>query len=210
MPRRDHVGIQLHESHIERGLTITAPQPISPSEFWIFCLANPDLRVERNARGQIVVAPLTGWNTAKRELIAATELDGWATRKKCGEVGGPTSPFQLPSGAVLTPDASWISRARTAHLTETQRLRFLPAVPEFVIEVLSPSDNRRKALAKMHDWILEGVDLAWLIDPGKKTVYVFRKRQPEPERIIDADSIQGEGPLATFKLNLRPIWKGRA
>jgi Uma2 family endonuclease len=108
--------------------------------------------------------------------------------------------MQLSRNTRVTPDASWISHARLAQVTDEQRRRFLPAVPEFVIEILSPSDSRRQ----------EGVDLAWLIDPPKKSVYVFRKGQAEPERIVDANSIQGEGPLATFKLNLQPIWKGRA
>ncbi len=197
------------QSFVANGAIFAPRTRITPDEFWDFCVANPDVWMELTAKGEIVVTPPAGWSSGFRDLEVSISLNNWAKRHKKGEVGGATSSFQLPSGAVLTPDASWISKARTAHITDEQRQRFLPAVPEFVIEVLSPSDTRRKAIAKMHDWILEGVDLAWLINPGRKTVYVFRKGQTEPERLVDLDSIQGEGPLATFKLDLRPIWKGR-
>lgn len=198
------------QSFVENGAIFAPRTRITPDEFWDFCVANPDVRMELTAKGEIVVTPPAGWSSGFRDLEVSISLNNWAKRNKKGEVGGATSSIKLPSGAVLTPDASWISKTRLANVTDTERDRFLPAVPEFVIEVLSPSDTRRKALAKMHDWILEGVDLAWLIDPAKKTVYIFRKGQAEPERLIDANEIQGEGPLATFKLNLRPIWKGRA
>jgi Uma2 family endonuclease len=202
--------MHLPQSFVENGAVFASRTRITPDEFWDICVANPDVRMELTAKGEIVVAPPAGWTSGVRDLEASGSLRAWAKRNKKGVVGGPTSSINLPSGAVLTPDASWISHTRLAHVTDEQRQRFLPAVPEFVIEVLSPSDSRRQALAKMRDWILEGVDLAWLIDPPKKTVYVFRRGQAEPERIVDANSIQGEGPLATFKLDLRPIWKGRA
>ena len=42
-------------------------------------------------------------------------------------------------------------------MTPAERREFLRLVPEFVIEVMSPSDRLKKAKQKMETWIASGV-----------------------------------------------------
>ena len=120
----------------------------------------------------------------------------------------PTSEFILPTGAALSPDAAWISNGRLAALSKKQLRKFPPVCPEFIIEVMSPSDRLRTAKEKMEEWIRAGGDLAWLIHGDEKTVYVYRAGQQSAETLTGIVKIAGEGPVAGFELDLTNIWAG--
>ena len=79
-------------------------------------------------------------------------------------------------------------------------------VPDFVIEVLSPSDRLKSAQKKMRQWAANGVTLGWLIHADARTVYVYRG-VGEPEVVANAESIEGEGPVKGFVLPLARIWR---
>lgn len=92
-------------------------------------------------------------------------------------------------------------------MSERERKSFPYLCPEFVIEVLSPSDRLRSAKAKMEQWIANGVQLAWLIDGDAETVYIYQKDRPvETRRGIL--KLAGKGPVKGFTLQLRTIWDG--
>jgi Uma2 family endonuclease len=61
--------------------------------------------------------------------------------------------------------------------------------------------------AKMREWMENGAALGWLIDPDKRTVYIYRPGQ-EPEALVDVDHVDGEGPVKGFRMELPDIWKG--
>lgn len=98
-------------------------------------------------------------------------------------------------------------KSRLASLTESQKERFLPLCPDFVIEFISPFDRLNKVKAKMIEWIANGAALAWLIDADRRTVYIYRPGR-EPEQLADVDHVDGEGPVEGFRLELSDIWQG--
>ena len=182
-------------------------EPFSEEEYWAFCEANRDLHIERTAEGEIVVSPPAGGESDYRSLKSAAQLDRWAERDGTGRAFGPSVQYFLPDGSGLSPDASWVSKEALTRLTKRQRKKFLRLTPEFIIEVLSPSDNLKEAKAKMELWISNGVQLGWLIDGDAETVYVYCKGQsPKTKRRIK--TLAGEGPVAGFVLNLVPVWEG--
>jgi Uma2 family endonuclease len=79
--------------------------------------------------------------------------------------------------------------------------------PEFVVEV-STSDRLKDAKAKMVDWVANGVQVGWLIDGDRETVYIYRKGRPEVEKLTGIRMLKGEGPVAGFQLDLLKIWAG--
>src|SRR6185369_227819 len=81
--------------------------------------------------------------------------------------------FRLPSSAMRSPDAAWVERSRTVALSEEQKEIFLPLCPDFVIELKSPSDRLSELQEKMVEWIANGCELGWLIDPSKRKVHVY-------------------------------------
>ena len=106
----------------------------------------------------------------------------------------------------MSPDAGWISKPRIAALTKEERQGFLRLCPEFVIEVMCPTDRLPSAQQKMRNRIANGVELGWLIDGGGMRVYVFRKNGEG--QIVTGDHIDGEGPVEGFRLDLTAIWEG--
>ena len=47
------------------------------------------------------------------------------------------------------------------------------ARPHLAIEILSPTDRRRKAVEKCRQWVATGASMAVLVDPDRRTATVF-------------------------------------
>ena len=135
------------------------------------------------------------------------QLDSWAKQTRTGKAFDSSCEYILPSGAGCAPDASWVSTAKLAKLTKAELRKFPKLVPEFVAEVMSPSDRLAKAKQRAQEWIDEGVELAWLIHGDAKTVWIYRADRAAQKR-IGISELSGEGPLQGFVLDLREIWAG--
>jgi Uma2 family endonuclease len=179
----------------------------SDEEYWAICMANRSLHIERTAEGEILVVPPAGGESDNRNFEVIIDLGNWARQDGRGKGFGPSVQFFLPDGSGLSPDAAWVSKDSLNRLMKPQLKKFLPLTPEFVIEVLSPSDSLKEAKAKMEVWIKNGVQLAWLIDGDAQTVYIYRRKHPVKTR-RHLKELAGEGPVAGFVLNLTRIWEG--
>jgi Uma2 family endonuclease len=188
-------------------LILDGEHRLTDDEYWAFCVANPDLKVELTSEGEIVIVPPPGGESDFRNLSVTTSLDLWARQDGRGKAFGPSVQFRLPDGSARSPDAAWVSNDRLARLSKEEKRRFLRLVPEFVVEVMSPSDRLKAAQKKMRLWAANGVELGWLIDGDARRVYVYRGN-PEPRIVADAESIAGEGPIEGFVLQLEEIWEG--
>ena len=99
---------------------------------------------------------------------------------------------------------AWVRRERLARLAPEERQGFLPVCPDFVIELLSPSDSRAALERKMEEYRQNGARLGWLIDPDQRSVTIYRAggvgRRDRPA------SVTGEDVLPGFVLSLSAIW----
>jgi len=181
---------------------------LSDDEFWKICEANPDVRVERTAEGELVFVPPPGGESDYQSARSIIRLGNWAEKDGRGKSFGSTAVFILPTMAAYSPDAAWVSNERLGQLSKGERRKFLRLCPGFVIEVMSPSDRLRKAKEKMQAWMHGGVELAWLIHSDEQTVYVYRAGQAGPEVLVGVPKVSGEGPVAGFELDLTEIWAG--
>jgi hypothetical protein len=57
----------------------------------------------------------------------------------------------------------------------------------------------------MQEWIDNGAQLAWLIEPERAAVEIYRLGQAPASR-VGIESIAGEGPVEGFVLDLRRVW----
>ncbi len=178
---------------------------VCQEEFYDLCVANPNVRMELTAGGRIVVMPPTGGETSNRNNELARQLGNWSRRDGRGRAFDSNAEYLLPDGSALSPDASWVDRERLASLTREQKRKFPPVVPDFIVELVSPSDRLSAVRKKMESWIVNGVKLGWLLDPDRRTAYVYRPRH-EPEKPIEPTVLKGEGPVAGFVLDLTDIW----
>ncbi|MFN7945519.1 MAG: Uma2 family endonuclease [Blastocatellia bacterium] len=179
---------------------------MSDEQFFEFCQLNRDLRFERTAEGDIIVMPPTGWETGNRNAEITAQLRNWSKDNKAGVSTDSSTGFKLPGGADRSPDAAWVRRERLAQLTQEQKRKFLPLCPDFVIELLSPTDDVNDLQAKMQEYISNGAQLGWLIEPENRRVYVYRPGA-EVEVIENAEQISGEPELPGFTLELSVIWE---
>ena len=188
-------------------MQLILPDTLTLEAYLAYCEANPDLRLERTAKGEIVIVPPAGGESDYRSLEIGAELRNWAKRDARGVAFGPSVEFLLPNGAALSPDAAWVSNEKLARLSKEQRRKFLRLAPDFVAEILSPSDRLPAAQDKMLQWIENGVTLAWLIDGDAQTIYIYRTAQPV-QKCRGMATLAGDGPLRGFTLKLADLWAG--
>jgi len=186
--------------HLRPGLEM------SDEQFFLLCQLNRDLRLERTAQGDLIVMPPTGWITGNRNAEITRQLANWAKTEGLGIVTDSSTGFKLPNGADRSPDAAWVRRERLAALTREQKEKFIPLCPDFVIELRSPTDNLETVRAKLAEYIANGAQLGWLLDPLERKVYVYRPNTPV-EIMEQPESISGAPLLAGFTLDLREIWE---
>ena len=179
---------------------------ITDDEFFAFCQLNRDLRFERTAAGDIIVMAPTGGETGNRNADITAQLVTWTKRDGTGAAFDSSTGFKLPNGADRSPDGSWVRKSRLAALTHEQKLKFLPLCPDFVIELLSPTDTLAVTQAKMSEYLENGAQLGWLIDPEMRRVHVYR---PHQAAVIMGDvfEIVADPELPGFILDLREIWE---
>ena len=173
-----------------------------PARFTEFCAQNESYQMEVNAKGELLVLPMTGYRGNKWELYMATFLANWEMVNG-GSASSQTVRFRLPSGAVLGPDAAWITQERFDALPEHERETVIEGAPDFVVEIRSRTDDLRPLQSKMAEWMDGGVRLGWLIDAHNRQVHVYRADQLEPQLLDDPDTLDGEDVLPGFSFPVR-------
>ncbi len=179
---------------------------VTHEQFEALAAANPDLRLERTAKGELIAMPPTGGETGQRNLSLTAQLGIWSeTHEDLGIAFDSSTGFVLPNGATLSPDAAWVSRPRWEALTLEQRRGFPPLCPDFVAELRSASDRLSRLQTKMQEYLDNGVRLGWLIDPQRQQVEIYRSGR-DVEVLDRPIALSGEDVLPEFGLNLRRIW----
>ena len=197
----------VEDVELDRPLVIQWEHQMTDDEYFQFCQINQDLRIERTAQGDLLIMPLAGAESSFRNNELSAELRDWARKDARGRAFDSSVEYILPSGAAYSPDASWVLQSRVNTLTKEQKRKFPPLCPDFVVELMSPSDRLSKTKAKMQEWIANGVQLGWLLDPDHRTAYMYRPSS-EPEQIVNPERLVGDGPVAGFILELADIWAG--
>ncbi len=178
---------------------------LTDEQFFHLCQANRDLKFERSANGELIIMPPTGGETGNRNAGITAQLWIWNEENKQGIVFDSSTCFKLPNGADRSPDAAWINLARWNALTDEEKEKFPPIAPDFVIELLSPSDSLKIAQDKMKEYIENGVRLGLLINRKSRQVEIYRQGK-EVEILESPVTVSGEDVLQGFVLNLGNIW----
>ena len=165
---------------------------------------NPGWQFEYSAQGELIVMAPPGSDSSAAEGVAFGELYVWQ-RNNHGMSYPSSIGFSLPSGAVLIPDAAWITQDQYDNLTPPERRRTINGAPDFFVEVRSRTDRLPRFLTKMREWIDGGARLGWGIDPRNRQVYLFRAGQVEPELLEDPETLSGEDVLPGFTFQVRSL-----
>lgn len=178
---------------------------LSGEQFYQLCRENPDLKLERNAKGELIIMPPTGGETGRKNANLNLQVGLWNEETQLGEVFDSSTGFTLPNKADRSPDVSWVEKSRWGTLTPEQREKFIPLCSDFLIELLSPSDNLKLAQEKMQEYIENGCRLGLLINRKSRQVEIYRSHQ-QTEILNSPDTVYCEEVLPGFVLNLQKIW----
>ena len=147
---------------------------LSEDEFFDFCQDNADMRIEMDKNGDIEIMAPTGMETGIKNFNLIIDFGNWARKDGTGQGFDSSTGFRLPNGAKRSPDLSWITLEKLNTIPAVKRKKFAPVCPDFVVELRSESDTLKKLQSKMEEYIENGASLGWLIDAGKRLVYVYR------------------------------------
>ena len=179
---------------------------LTDDQFYQLCRSNPDVKFERNAKGELIIMPPTGGETGNRNVEAAADFVIWNRQTKLGKVFDSSTCFKLPNGANRSPDVAWIKQERWDALTAEQKEKFPPIAPDFVLELMSPTDSLKETQAKMQEYMENQVKLGWLIDRKSRRVEIYRQGKPT-EVLLSPTELSGEDVLPGFVLNLQVVWE---
>jgi Uma2 family endonuclease len=193
------------DSHVPPNFIVDVHSVLTGDKFDQLCRDNPDLRMELTAKGELILTSPTGSKTGLMNSEINRQVANWAKDDGTGLVFDSSTLFRLPNGARRSPDVSWIKRDRWNALTREQQEDFAPLCPDFVIELRSRSDNLPPLEEKMLEYIANEAQAAWLIDPLRKRVYIYRTAR-KTEVLENPDIVSGDPELPGFMLNIGNVW----
>jgi Uma2 family endonuclease len=174
---------------------------LTDEQFYQLCTNNPDIPLERTAKGDLVVMSPVGGEGGSYEMELGIDLGNWNRQTRLGKVFSSSTLFKLPGGGDRSPDAAWIELSRWQALSLAQRQKFPPIAPDFVIELRSPSDKLETPQQKMQEYLDSGVRLAWMFNPQQQQVEIYRQGQSKEIRQLPTE-ISGETVLQGFVLQV--------
>jgi len=179
---------------------------MNDTEFFDFCQDNKDIRLERDANGNIIIMAPTGIATEWSNTDLIVELGIWNKQHQLGEVLGNNGGFLLPNGAMRVPDAAWIRKETWQKFTKEEKSGFMRICPEFITEIRSKSHSLTRLKDKMQEWVDNGCQLGWLIDPIGKAVYIYQPGQQVVYLARLSHVLTGEETLPGFTFDMK-TWK---
>lgn len=180
-----------------------APQ-LSDSEFEELCRRFDDMNLELTKEGTIRMMTPSGNESSEANAEIIRQLGNWWHTHRRGRVCDSNTLFTLPDGSKLGPDAAYITAEQFAGMPREALRGFVPLCPNFVIELLSASGALEQAVDKMRDWIANGVELGWLIDPYERRVHVFAGAVTSS---TSASELHGSDCVDGFVLDLAEVWR---
>jgi Uma2 family endonuclease len=123
---------------------------LSDGAFFLLCEQQVEHRIERDAQGKFEILPGTGGEMGSRNAELVYQLRAWSRRSE-GVSFDSSTMFRLPDSSMRSPDSAWVPKARLASLSAVEKKKFIPLCPDFVVELLSPSDRLSQVQAKMRN-----------------------------------------------------------
>jgi Uma2 family endonuclease len=175
---------------------------MTDEELMEFCALNKELRIERDKNRNILVMEPAGGSSGYFESETILEIALWVRSNRKGISFSSNTGFFLPNGAMRSPDGCWISDERWRTVPDDQKDKFLPVVPDFIVEIRSPSDSLAQLQEKMEEWRENGARLAWLIDPEDHQVFIYREDGSVEHKVGLDGKLSGEAVMPGFSFDL--------
>lgn len=184
-------------------------EKVSLEEIRLIQAENPEIIIEKDSQGILILEEITDYyfGTLLSDLLFQLEI--WYQQHRHGEIMGAATSYLLPNGALRSPDISWISHTKRQEYLGEASEHFPDLIPDFVIELRSPTDKVADLIRKMAEYISSGVRLGWIVDPMDECCYIFRSGKKYEVLYGFDQALSGEEVLIDFSLNLQRLQKLR-
>ena len=142
--------------------------------------------------------------SAEHGLIGANvswSLSRYVRENQLGAVVGSETGFQVGE-RVLKPDVAFVSTPRLP----ADLIKAFPVPPDLAVEVISPSETFRKVAEKAFAYLEAGTRLVWVIEPGSKTVIVYRS-ETDITLLTREDTLTGEDVVEGFACQVAELFE---
>lgn len=170
--------------------------PRTLSEFLIWDQPEDGFKYEWND-GEII--KFIGMN--RKQVYIYDALNRLFVKKGYLEIGTMVSEYDIMLTGIQ------MRRADVAYLTKEQIAQTklgVDVIPEFVIEILSESDNVNKVEEKVAEYFKAGVKVVWNIYFEQKVVYVYTSRK-SVKICTDNDICSASPVLENFEISVQEL-----
>ena len=204
-PMRDIAPGRDADAYLPITLRLPSQWALSDDDLLELGALNDALWFERTAEGALQISPPPSFYSSRSAGRVFGQILNWQLDGRDGEALSSDGGYVLPDSRILVPDASWISAERLEG-NQPDQTDILRIAPDFVLEVLSPSQDIRDQQEKMERWMANGVRLGWLIDPFNAQVWIYREGEDESELLERPDTLSGEDVMVDLVVDLTHIW----
>jgi Uma2 family endonuclease len=167
----------------------------------------PDTMVAEVVQGDLYLSPRPGKAHGHAETRLGTLLDGPFGIGRGGPGGWIiiTEPELHLGAEIVVPDLAGWRRDRAPMVGDEP---FFTVVPDWVCEIVSPRTGRLDRVKKVPLYAAKQVPYVWIIDPGQRSLEVFRNESGRLS-LISTHSDQEEAraePFGDVPLELKLLW----
>ena len=162
---------------------------------------------EDGDEGEVIITGPAGGTSSEDTFEVNVDIGIWVRVMALGKGRDSQGGYDPPLGRRWIPDASWLSDETLAKLTESQmRGAYWPVAPDFVVEVVSPSQELADQQGKMRNWIAAEVRLGMLISPDDELVELYWA-DGRVESFHRPDAVSCDPVMPGFTLRFDRIWR---
>ena len=156
-------------------------------------------------RGELSETMPTGREHGEIVVNLSAELRNFVKPRKLGVLTASDSGVLLERDpdTVREPDVAFFSADRGA--SGGRVTGYAEAVPDLVVEIVSPSDRRTAVNDKALMWLRYGARLVWVVRPDARAVDVHREGSPVVA-LGEDDALDGMDVLPGFSCAVRDIF----
>jgi Uma2 family endonuclease len=153
--------------------------------------------------GELIMSPAHARH-GEISMRLGSLLLNFADRKGLGKIYDSSTGFRLAPDVLLSPDVSFVSKARLKKILVAPD-KFLLGAPDLAVEVLSPSDRLQQVHRKLDRYFEHGLRLVWWVDWTKEQVHIYT---PDSVNALTRpnDVLFGGDVLPGFKCRLSRIF----
>ena len=86
------------------------------------------------------------------------------------------------------------------------RKKPMTLVPDFIAEIVSPTDRFSDVTKKVQTYLADGVQLIWVIDPDSQTVIEYRADSDQQTRYEGDATLTGGDTIPKIELSLKDLF----